>query len=641
MARFIQPQQQQVVQMYTPKNIQFYSDILNKAQSDLERATATKAAAIDRFNELPFYSDEDRKATLGRVQEMLKGTLDEDFVSPSKVASAVMQANQEVMPGVHALKAKASAAEQYDKLRMAYGANAWLGVDPRQQSIIDPNTGGFVDPSRFKAVGINVEDVDKAFIGSQLSNLTRSFDRTVPSDLFGYHKIEKVTGLDDTERDRTYAPGTSTAIQLAKAQLESMPQLKEIFGSEEEALNRLMVRNYQTSGNYKQSVDSQYITNRGVLDAEARARLGADTTTRPTIFQPIEGDVGQNSFISDALNYLTGSVGTTMSHKDIKFQPNGKVASIRLPDADVGQSTYGIDPTIPGTKATRTITAKEEIDIRAKNIAQNRLLTGMRNSLREQGLSTVVDPATNKPRARTDKEVYEFYTSAINNSANIFGKNFEVTPGIEIASSNPFIDNDGKFKDFSNSNVEMRIDGEWQRIDEKKLAEAMGFDMSKQKDVTAFSGALKDISSRVLDFSTGEAKQRASINTTEGTLSLRFNAPPQVKSNKAPVANLIRAFYEPTRRSVSLGKDIEAKVMSSIVIDEKGNPMMLPRIVGFEGSDSRAIDYFTQLYLSGEKRRVGQGYQDVIDAMQRQTDANLYESQAVYKKDSFQLPTQK
>ena len=56
-----------------------------------------------------------------------------------------------------------------------------------------------------------------------------------------------------------------------------MPQLKEIFGSEEEALRRLMVRNYQTSGNYKQSVDSQYITNRGVLDAEARARLGSET----------------------------------------------------------------------------------------------------------------------------------------------------------------------------------------------------------------------------------------------------------------------------------------------------------------------------------------------------------------------------
>lgn len=632
MARFIQPPQQQIISMYTPENIDFYANILNKAQSDLERATETKAAAIDKYNELPFYSDEDRKATLGRVQEMLKGTLDEDFVSPSKVASAVMKANQEVMPGVHALKAKASAAEQYDKLRMAYGANAWLGVDPRQQSIIDPNTGRFVDPSRFKAVGINAEDVDKTFLASQLSNLTESFDRTVPSDLFGYHKIEKVTGLDDAQREETYAPGTSTAIQIAKAQLESMPQLKEIFGSEEEALKRLMVRNYQTSGNYKQSVDSQYITNRGVLDAEARARLGAETTTRPTIFQPIEGDVGQNSFISDALTYLAGSTGTTMSAKDISFDESGKLAVQSAPGKVAIVNPYG---QIDGYKDP---SKQSQIVAYSKNIAQNKLLTGMRNSLREQGLSTVVDPATNRPRARTDKEVYEFYTSAINNSANIFGKNFEVTPGIEIASSNPFVDSQGRFKDFRNSNIEMFVDGEWKSIDKDDLAETMGFDLSNSKNVTAFSGALKDISSRVLDFSTGKAKQRASINTTEGNLSLRFNAPPKVTQLKRPVAELVSAFYAPTKKEVTLGGDFKAIVESSIVIDAEGKPILMPEIKGFTGGTPELVDAYWRLYLQGESYGTGQGYQAIIDDMMEQTDNTLLQSGAVVKQNSYKLP---
>ena len=273
MARFIQPPQQQIVSMYSPENVEFYANLLNKAQSDLERGTAIKQAAIDKMGDLPFFTKEDRDATLGRVQQILSNSLEDDFISPSKVTSAVMQANSEVMPGIHALKAKAKAAETYEKMQLAYGPNAWLNADPRQQSIVDPATGRFVDPNKFKAVGINAEEVDKLLLASQQQELNYSYDEPTKSDLPGYLKINKYTGLSDLKREELYKPGSASAIAIAKSQLATMPQLREVFGSEEAALTRLMERNYQTTGNYKQTVDSQYLTDRNYIDADTRASL--------------------------------------------------------------------------------------------------------------------------------------------------------------------------------------------------------------------------------------------------------------------------------------------------------------------------------------------------------------------------------
>jgi len=52
MARFLKSPQQQFVQMGNPVDVQFYSNLLNKAQSDLERSTAIKAAAIEKYGAL-------------------------------------------------------------------------------------------------------------------------------------------------------------------------------------------------------------------------------------------------------------------------------------------------------------------------------------------------------------------------------------------------------------------------------------------------------------------------------------------------------------------------------------------------------------------------------------------------------------
>lgn len=47
MARFFQPIQQQVVRMDTPVNVDFYANLLNQAQGNLEKGTAMQAKFLE------------------------------------------------------------------------------------------------------------------------------------------------------------------------------------------------------------------------------------------------------------------------------------------------------------------------------------------------------------------------------------------------------------------------------------------------------------------------------------------------------------------------------------------------------------------------------------------------------------------
>jgi len=296
MARFFKSPTQQFVSMGNPVDVQFYSNLLNKAQCDLERSTAIKAAAIEKYGDLEFSSKEDMDAVIGRVQERLKGATDADFVSPSKVTNAVLQANREVMPGVQAVKAKAKAADMYDRMRVQYGPNFWGGTDPRTQSILDQSTGKYVDPNQFKATGIDASVFDRTFLESQNQELNYSYDEPVASDKPGYLKSNKYTGVADKRREELYRPGSASAIAIAQEQLKTHPEVLEVFnGDTNKALQQIMSRNYQTSGNYKQTVDSEYMTD--IMGAEARAAARSTPPPPPdlTSFLPAQREASKTA----------------------------------------------------------------------------------------------------------------------------------------------------------------------------------------------------------------------------------------------------------------------------------------------------------------------------------------------------------
>jgi len=284
--------------MGSPVDVNFYSNLLGQAQQNLDRGVAIKAAAIEKLYDIPFLTKEDSDAVVGKAQDILKNATEGNLVSPSRVANAVMSANAEVMPGVQAAKAKAKAADMYERMRLQYGPNAWMADDPATISIIDKNTGKYVDPNTFKAKGIDASEVDKTFLGSQLSVLTRQSEPTYSKGkLPGYYLERQTTGLSEDEKRDAYYPGTSNAIKIAEDILKTHPQVLDAFnGDREKALQQVQLRNWQTTGNYKYSVDTKPIEDKAwlnALESEQLKKLKTPTVTPggELLFTPTENPI--------------------------------------------------------------------------------------------------------------------------------------------------------------------------------------------------------------------------------------------------------------------------------------------------------------------------------------------------------------
>lgn len=249
MARFLKQPQQQLVQMGSPLDVDFYSKILDKSQQNRNQAVGMQMEYVDKINNLPIYTETDRAATSGKVQDRLTKMLDKSFVTPSQMARTVMELNQEITPGIQALKAKDQAAQMYDKMRVQYGANALMGTDPRNIDITDAS-GRYRNPGSYRALGVNLDDVRKNFLLSNAARLAQPNAPTytkggnVPA---GYIQTTEKTGLSVDEITTMYAPGSPLAVEEAKKQLQSFPDFIEIAGGEQQAMDYLMNLNQQTA----------------------------------------------------------------------------------------------------------------------------------------------------------------------------------------------------------------------------------------------------------------------------------------------------------------------------------------------------------------------------------------------------------
>jgi len=265
MGRFLQAPRQEMVSMYQPQNIDFYSGILNKAQQDLERGTAIKAAAIEKYGDMNMYSKEDRDLTIGKVQEMLKGATDADFVSPSKVTNAVMQANATVMPYVQALKMKDKEAQLQRQMRAQFGTD-FLGNDVAQMSIAGPD-GQAVNPSDIRGISYNAEQFRKQFHDTYGANLMEKVEGQLKaSGRAGLLTAETIEGLTKAQKLKMLSPGSPEAIRLATENYANLPEqvradMAQLYGGEQGAIDYLQESNLKTAFDpkYNYSLSRQYV----------------------------------------------------------------------------------------------------------------------------------------------------------------------------------------------------------------------------------------------------------------------------------------------------------------------------------------------------------------------------------------------
>jgi putative transposon-encoded protein len=247
MARFLKPAQQQIVDMTSQPMAPFYISLMEKAQQNLDKATGMKMEYIDKINQTPIFTDEDRKATVGLAEEKLSEALKQEFINPNRLANTLMEVNREIAPGIQALKAKAQAGEMYDKMRIQWGANALLGDDPRNLSIKD-DAGSWRGLNAFRAVGMNKEDIRKDFLQSANNYLTEVREEKVPTDVAGYYRFKKTTGLQDPNMFKT---GSEKSVEFAERYIQTNPQILDIFkGNPEEAKNYLMQEFESAAGAY-------------------------------------------------------------------------------------------------------------------------------------------------------------------------------------------------------------------------------------------------------------------------------------------------------------------------------------------------------------------------------------------------------
>lgn len=297
MARFIQPQQQQIVSMYEPKNIEFYSNILNKAQSDLERATAIKSAALEKYGDLTAYTQEDRDLTWGAANKDLANVLDADFVSPSRVASAVMETNKKVMPYVQALKAKDKEAQLQRQLRAQWGTD-FIGNDVANMAIADAY-GQAVDPSSIRGINYNAEQFRKMFHESYGANLLNKIESELKSSgRAGILTRETVKGLTKQAKYDLLSPGSPEAIRLASQNFTSLPEdtqkdLAAIYGGVEGAINYLQQENYKTAFDPRYNFESSF---QDITDPSFnRTSTSTESTSSGWIFTPVPNPVAMPS----------------------------------------------------------------------------------------------------------------------------------------------------------------------------------------------------------------------------------------------------------------------------------------------------------------------------------------------------------
>lgn len=328
MARFLKQPQQQIVQMGSPIDVDFYSRLLERDQQNRNQAVGMQMEYIDKINNLPIYTEEDRAATTGKIQERLSSLLDKSFVTPSQMARSVMELNQEITPGIQALKAKDQAAQMYDKMRLQYGANALMGTDPRNINITD-ESGRYRDPGSYRAVGVNLEDIDKRFLTTQGARLTENrgleYIQGKGIDVngipLGEVQVRERKGLTPEELQREYAPGSPTAVAEASMQIQTSPEILDIFnGDREKAMKFIMDRNYQTAMvkgqevSYSTRTDQTYVDpyNQSLMDS--RKKQGTQNPFKTTrSFAPTQqGTIEFNPFTENIYNNFNSSLSTVL-----------------------------------------------------------------------------------------------------------------------------------------------------------------------------------------------------------------------------------------------------------------------------------------------------------------------------------------
>lgn len=316
MARYGTQIQQQPIDMYNSINTEFYNNLLGKAQQDLTQSAGMQAKFLEDAYGQKYLDRATRDVEVGKAEQAVAGALDKDFVSPAQTIKTISKASQGLTPWRNLNERQMELAKQAEAFKLQHGANAWM-TDPSKISLTNED-GSLKTPEQLKFEGINVEDIDKRFIGINKEYLDKPYYEapTRKGAPAGNLRFVEGKGLLPNEIADLYDPITGKmSNQVAEQILADTPQLIEIKGSREAALEAIKNRNYATAGSYGYTRNTQFMKDGEYLDPLQRAQLDKLNAVEDTKLPSKTTNIVANNVdalkVSDKLQFKNGKLDTT------------------------------------------------------------------------------------------------------------------------------------------------------------------------------------------------------------------------------------------------------------------------------------------------------------------------------------------
>ena len=322
MARYYQRPQAPIVDLTPKVPIEFYSNLINQAQQNLNQANATGAAFMtDAYNQ-KFVDQAARDKAMALGQAPIEQALDRDFVTPAAMAKAVTQASAAMADWKNVNTKHVEEVKREQELRDRLGAN-YIGNSVKNMSLIDPATGQFIKPADVKLIASNREDLVQALAKDNAgrADLKREIEGGWKT-ILGGKAFEKrnttVTGLTEKERIAEFVNNQ----QMAKQYLAQMPEFAaaiaasgvdpvEYMTKEIDQWSKQLVRG--------ETIDSKYLDNPDYKPGAGPITTFGNGVSLKSMQSRQEGDKSVQELLANARGNVSGfSLANPFNYENAK-----------------------------------------------------------------------------------------------------------------------------------------------------------------------------------------------------------------------------------------------------------------------------------------------------------------------------------
>lgn len=209
MARYYQRPNNPIVDLTPKVPIEFYSNLINQAQQNLNQANVTGAAFMtDAYNQ-KFVDQAARDRAMALGQAPIEQALDRDFVTPAAMAKAVTQASAAMADWKNVNAKHLELVEREQKLRDTWRGN-YIGNSVLNEGLLKED-GTFKSADELNLVASNVEDLREAFKQDLAAKANQK-------------RSGKASGWYTTAGGKMLARDTSTILGMTDAEVDEMIQ---------------------------------------------------------------------------------------------------------------------------------------------------------------------------------------------------------------------------------------------------------------------------------------------------------------------------------------------------------------------------------------------------------------------------------